>query len=432
MINEKEQLINDYEIWLAERKRVLPLDSKQRQQVEIIIKQYVLEIFKKSKEFVKNRDESGGWFKYRPFLEHPLISKYFMVLVANGDRNMGKSYSSKEEVRRVLDSGSKFMWIRNIDDEVSGQLRSDIEEGGWLTNLGLDYEGSSKMPNIIDKTGSTVGYYRALNTSSKLKSIDYPNTDLMVVEEFNEGNVSNKFFKLVKLLSTVFRNNPNGKLLLQSNYSTQHDDILQGLGMNAKALQAEDVLIFNWEIGSIIINIPRGVYHTAINDDKDIAYRASLGEFEVWKSQFGGGFRDEEPINLINEKDFTSVTPAFNIYHENVTARGEKSRLYGAYKMTLYHVYDSEGKKHSVLTRQNTPNNKPILIFDYLNKVRYPQAILLEASNLEHLINKWSKGQLKTTNLENHFLITSLFASALKVLARDEDILIEDIESVVS
>lgn len=429
---------DDYNKYLAERKQMLPETEEKRKEIEEEITLAVLKIWNAAKKDALSDNEDIGFFKYRPFFENELINKYFKIFGAVGDRNIGKTWSSREEIDDVIARQRRFMILRGIDDEVKAQLTSDMGDDGWLNDRGYDYEGELKSPTITKTfknpktqkivSKQTVGYYRPVNTSSKFKSVDFPNVDLMIYEEFPEGNVQNKFYKLVKLMSTVMRFNTNGRLILQSNYTDQYDDILQSLGLGSRKLTEKDFIHFNWEVGALIIFIPSGIYRKP-DSKKDIAYRAALGKYSVWKNQYGGGFATEEPVNIINESEIAAVEPEFNIYYVNSTLR-TANKAYGAYKMTLYHACDHDGNMHNILTEQQVPNDKPILIYDLLNKVQYPHAILMEIETLDSLLNHWNNGTLKTTSLDVHMKISALFASALKVLLKDEGN-IEEIENIV-
>ncbi len=426
--NEKD-LQNDYEMFLEERKAMIPLTKKERERVEEIIRFKILRIFKKNKEWSNGKDDNKGYFKYRQFREIEEIKNYFNIMMAIGDRNIGKSTSAQEEVDLVVKKGKRFMWLRNIDDEVKEQVNSDVGEDGWLTKRGWTFEGSAKSPTIITPNKVTLGWYRPVNTSSKFKSVNFPETELIVYEEFPEGNVKGKYFKFVKFASTTLRMN-QGYAIMQANFTDQQDEMLQSLGVGNKKLTAQDFVFFNWVVGAIIIFIPKGIYRQTKDKKKDLAYRASLGDQRVWKSQYGSGFSNEEPNNIINDNNFSSIEPVFNIYTGNAANRADV-RAYGAFKMTLYKVYDDEGNFHNVIAETLQPNDKPIFIFESLNKVMYPHAQMLEIDALENLLHHWSTGNLKTTSMAAHQRISVIFANALKVLKQDDEY-ITDIENIIS
>ena len=426
-----EEGLDDYQLYLNERKAMLPGTKEEREKIEVIVKLQILDIFKEAKIMASGDDDNLGYFKYRPFREISYIKDFFPIISVSSDRNQGKSYSSHEEITRVAAMKRRFMMIRNIDDEVKAQIDSDSDQDGWLTDLGWTNGASAKMPNIIDLHKQVVGYYRALNTSSKFKSVDFPKVDLIVYEEFNEVGISDKYMKFVKFVSSIIRFNPDGWAILQANYVNQQDEMLQALGVGGKQLDVKDFVIFNWEVGAILVFVPKGIYRKPKDQKKDLAYRTSLGKFDVWKSQFGGGFSNEEPINIVSENSFTSIKPVFNIYHQNVSSRTASGKEYGAFKMTLYKVYDDEGRMQNVLTTTKGSNNKPIFIYDYLNKIKYPHAHLMDIASLDNLIEEWNTGNLKTTEMKTHEAITAMFAVAKRALQADDEY-ISEIENIVS
>lgn len=420
---------NDYQRFLEERRALLP-EKSEMEHIEQVIRISILEVFKKNKLLSASDDMNVGYFKYQDYFAIDYIKDYFNIIVASGDRNIGKSYSSHEIARDVVSKKKKFMLLRNIDDEVKAQLSSDTLESGWLTGNGWTYKGNSKSPNIVDINESEVGFYRALNTSAKFKSTDFPDTELIIWEEFNAVKIQDGYEKFVKMLSTIMRHNPNGKAILQANYVDQNDGTLQALGIGSKQLTKKDFVVFNWEVGAILINIPKGIYRMVSNKKNDLAYRASLAKYDVWKSQYGGGFSNEEPVNIINEKSFLKVEPVFNIYHAKTDYLSPASTKYSAFKMTLYHVWDENGEQHNVLTQTIGSNDKPIFIFDHVNKIMYPHANLISWTTLESLITHWNSGNLKTIDVKNHAAIVALFAVANKIL-ENETFEITEVENMI-
>ena len=430
LISISDSLKDDYQIFLEERKSMIPLTQEERDLIESKIRLGVLQMFSRASELAKGDNQELGFFRYEDIFKIPYVNDYFNIFVANGDRNIGKSYSSQRMVRNVVKNGKKFMWWRNIDDEIKAQLKSDLN-GGWIAKLGWNFTGSAKMPDIVDLNHNIVGYYRALNTSAKFKSTDFPDTDIIIYEEYNAVSISDKPLKMIKMISTIQRFNPNLKVILQANYTDQNDDILQFLGIGSKKLTKKDIVIFNWEIGSIIINIPKNIYRKPKNKTTNVAYRASLGDYSIWKSQYGGGFANEEPVNIISEKTFASIKPVFNIFIFNSTTFNKNIKKYGAYKLTLYHVYDEMGKKHNILREMVGSNSKPIFVFDHLNQIKYPTAHLISLEALDGLIDEWNRGNLKTINTNTHEVITSILASGMKMLMQNKKE-IEEVENMIN
>lgn len=419
---------NDYEQWLKERQEILPLTKEGREQVESIIRIKILQILKQVKDdkLAYPDDKEVGWFKYKPYFEIEEIKDYFPIRVFSGDRNIGKSTSSREEMVSAVRNNGRFLFFRNIDDEVKEQVSSHEET--FLFPNGWTNAGSAKLPNIVDMQGNLVGWYRAMNTSAKFKSIDFPNTKLIIWEEFNEVKIQNPFMKFVKMVSTAQRHNPDCVALIQANYVDQFHEVLQALGLGYQKLTNKDIVAFNWEAGAIIVNIPKGIYNSTQKDkSKDLGYRASLTKYDAWKAQYGGGFSNEQPINIVEEKKIVAVEPQFNIYYQNTSSL---NKTYGAFKMTLYHAYDEDGKKHNILTETKGSNNCPIFIYDILNKILYPHANLMDIDSLDNLIYEWNIGNLKTTSLEVHSKITVLLANAKRALMRNEED-IEKIENII-
>lgn len=421
-----KDLQDDYDRFLEERRNIIDIPQEEKDKIEATIKLGLLRMWKQAKKDALGDDLNKGYFRYEDVFAIPYVEDHFNIFTANGDRNIGKTWSSRRVARDTVKTEKRWFWLRNIDDEIEAQVDSDkelfLDPNGWLQT------GKKHMPNIVDQNKNIIGFYRALNTSAKLKSIEFPEVDLLVYEEFNEVKIQHKYLKFIKLLSTIQRQNPKLKTILQANYVDQNDDVLQALGMGMKKLSKEDFVIFNWEVGALIINIPKGIYRQPKDKSKNTAYRASLATFDGWKSQYGGGFGNEEPINIINEADIFNVEPQFNIFTKNATS---VNAAYGAYKLTVYHVWDRDGKKHNVITTTKGTNDKQVFVYEYLNKIHYPTAEMISHEALMYLIQQWNTNNLKTTSIEVHAIISMIFAKALQIYDRDEND-IEDIENMVS
>ncbi len=406
----KKQLSN-WEQWKKEREEILQeLTDKEREIIEKEIKVEILKIFTKAKNAPDGDDLR--FFKYKPIRNIPHVKKWFKIMCVTGDRNIGKTTSAERECRDIVSAGKRFIKLRNIQDEVKECVVSDEEK--WLAPNNWSYTNrTSPNIHITGEVENIVGYYRDVNTIGKFKSIEFPDVDLILWDEFNTRvAVKDKFQKFVEFVTTVQRHRKNLSVILQANYVDQNDVMLQKLGVGIEKLDKNEFVKFNWITGSIVILVPKGIYES-VGDKKDnLGYRLSLADQKTYQSQYGGGFQPDTIGNVINMAKIANVDPIFNIYYNQYATND----TLGAFKMCLYDAFDKEGKRVLLLTELIEPNKVPIFVFDTFNEIKYPGTVLLEADKLDKIIALWQSEEIKTDSKETHHNITLLFSKAKSII----------------
>lgn len=414
----KDVIDSAYQKWLDARNEMLiGMTDKERELIENKIKLKILKMFKKRK---------GDYFHYSDFVFDSLISQHFNFIVTSGDRNIGKTTSAKSLARDIVNKGYRFEWMRNIQDEIKMLVKSDNDN--WFSKMGWTYDNLS-APNIYDMNDKLVGYYRDVNTVGKFKSIEFDNVALTIWDEFNSRvNVGEKFAKFAEHIVTVQRHREKYMCILQANFVSQHDEMLEKLGVGGEKLDNKNFVKFNWITGALMIFIPSGIYKSVSNDikkkKKNIGYRTSLNDQHVFQSQYGGGFQDAINTNIINQENISAFEALFNIYH-SVTISSLRSQ-----RLTMYKAYDKDGKPFNFLTNTKENNNKPIFVFDHINKIRYINSIILESTVLENLILAWRNNQIKTDSQTTYESIIKIFAAADKIIDKQKFV-INDVENLV-
>lgn len=412
-----------FEIFLEERaKRLNYLSEDKRKEIELKISIFVTKTFKD----IKNSKEEH-FFSYEPFLEHPLIKKYFMMYCFTGDRNIGKTTSSKKYASKVVANGKKFMMLRNIDDEVEQQANSD-EEHWWPSNA-FFRGGTSKMPNVENINEEIVGYYRAVNTIGKFKSIEFPDVWLAIYEEFNSEVRMQKgrFRRFSEFITTLQRHNSEMRLILQANYVNQDDEMLQKLGVGLEEISPTKLVIFNWITGALIVFIPKGIYKSTSNDEekerKYLGKGLALNDHETWVKQFGGRFVSHRRTNIINS---TNIVAIKDVMYNMCFSPVSNSDI----TLTMYRAYDKKNNLINYFTQQMGENEAPTLVFDNFSELKNINAIRLESDMLESLIIAWKNNEIKTDSSDTYDLIIRVLSNAKKVID-NSGFFIGEIENLV-
>lgn len=412
-IDDKE-IADSYEQWKNERKKILDLVSlSERELIEAKIKVEIVKMFRKRK---------GDFFYYEDLLSSELLRKYFKIIVCTGDRNIGKSTSAK----RIAEA-NKWIWLRNQRNELEAQVKSHIDSG-WFESNGWELEGgltSSSIDVVSTESEKIIGYYRDVNTIGKFKSIDFPETELIIWEEFNSPvKISNKFEKFATFVSTVQRHRPNMLAILQANYVDNTDEMLTKLGIPITKLSKDKFVFFNWITGAINIFIPKSIYKSIGEAKDNLGYRLSLNDHDVWKSQYGAQFSNEELLNIIDSNNFTWTEARYNIYFYSNIDRN-------TIKLTVYNVIDEDGIRHNFISNTRGANDKPTLVVDYISNARYPNSVLVNLNSLEVLVSAWHASKLCTDNIEVFSLLVKLLAEAKKQNENSSEKFISELEQIM-
>lgn len=321
------------------------------------------------------------------------VKKYFNIVIINGPRAIGKSYSTKQFLmNQYREHSERFVWLRNKDKQAEKNLSNDMffwREFGYHIFKGdmavvsiKNEERAVNAKNVKD----VAGWYVGVSTSSNTKSINYDGVRWINWEEYSDNTVvKDKYEKFTSLVSTIFRLRTDGIILMSANMISQSDPILARLGMNQKK-GVSDLLTFNWLAGSIIWNIPKNHYKKTTDGDV-LAYRLALsGGIDLYKQEYGGEFSSEYAHNIKTITSFKNVVDKYIIRYET-------------YKWMV--CYDTVAKEHYVVDWERRRKSK---VREYvINKKdynTYKQSIMIPYSVLRFLNVKWKREQLFTDEIK--------------------------------
>lgn len=154
------------------------------------------------------------WYDINTTLSHNAF-----INIVYGGRGRGKTYSAKlKGLNNYLKKGEKFAYVRRYQDEldlVKKGLFNDINKD---TGYNVYFEQNTyKLDNDI------IGYAIDLSTSHKLKSASYPDTNLIIFDEFVVDNSTNIHYlrnevrKFLDLVETIGRLRSNIKVVMFGN-----------------------------------------------------------------------------------------------------------------------------------------------------------------------------------------------------------------------
>lgn len=394
--------LTSFEKLVAQREELI---NKHSEKDRLMIEENIRAAFKAILE--RRRDD---YFNYDDFEEIPNIN-LFPIRTFTSDRNIGKSYSSFKQMQKVNDMGRTWIKMRNNQDEAKASANSDLHN--YFENK-VTMKGG-KNADVYAENGDLLGYYRDINTSAKYKSTDFPNVKLIIWDEFNSRvQVTDKASKFIEFVSTVIRFKKDVTIIAMSNYVNPNDEWL--LATQASEDENKEI-VFNWFSGTINFFIPSGIYKSVGDVTENLGYRLALTNPKLFKTQYGGEFAQDKPVNVRNFNDVIAYTPHYNIYYDDVAI---DTREYGAYRMTLITGYLRSGSSKLILLEQFEPNDKPIIVYDIKTLVRYPSAKLFDIETLAPLINKWFRNEIFTTDIATHKRIVKMFTLSIEKMRQDE------------
>lgn len=157
----------------------------------------------------------------------PLLSYNAQYNGCVGGRGLGKTYFFKRRsIRKALDLGRQFIYLRRYEKELAAaratffaDVSSEFPDWEFRTfgnkaqgsPVILDIEGESenaRKKREKERVWRTLGYFIALSTAQKQKSVSFPDVDDIIFDEFiiekgnlqyipEEVNVFNNFYSTV-------------------------------------------------------------------------------------------------------------------------------------------------------------------------------------------------------------------------------------------
>ena len=154
-------------------------------------------------------------------------------LVLLGERSNGKSYCAKSiAIQDAIDNGSQFIYLRRYDLDTKDSLCVSYFADLPVSNMTrgeyscIDvYRKGIYLANIDPETnkivrGQKIGYCHALSGAEHYKSLQFPTVKYILYEEFISFNgqyIYNESSALQQYVSTIYRNNRKGKVILIGN-----------------------------------------------------------------------------------------------------------------------------------------------------------------------------------------------------------------------
>lgn len=166
------------------------------------------------------------WYDKQAVLSY---NRFLNFILSN--RGGGKTFHfTKWAVEDFKKNGNQTMWVRRYDTELTDEKKGilvknrffdAVKKEGLFPDDELKIEGGSGMVN-----GEEAIIFVALSTSQQLKSVNFPNVNKIIFDEFLiKPGSSNSYLKaevelFLDLCETVFRTRDNGRAILLANNIT--------------------------------------------------------------------------------------------------------------------------------------------------------------------------------------------------------------------
>ena len=305
------------------------------------------------------------------------------TIIVESPRNNGKTTSGFNYINKYeLAYGHNFTWIRHLD------LQAQSSANHFKQRFGdLGYQVNTMDGIVKDNKNKIRGYFIALNASRKARSGIVFNdktlgikTDIIFFDEYNElenkTRGSELYKKLVQLVESIQRDNPNCLLVMLGNRDTPTNPFLHKLGV--KPLNDfSKTIVEHIDTGRGVVKLVRvGV------DDFHI-YRPKYSISATWASLddetsdylFAGKYFDKGLENVLNYKRFIhdSFKPCYNI---NVLGRN--------YVLGEFTHYDRPNESCYALCI-NAKYDAPAICFDNWANVLSPNATFLSDGSMKQI-----------------------------------------------
>lgn len=196
----------------------------------------------------KTKKSDEGLTYWTPYQLVPHMCQYYIVV---GERSNGKTFAMlKLILEDYFEHGFRSVYIRQMDIDITtnlmGQVYDDLVNKGVVRDVtggvwtDVVYKSRQWFLCYYDDDGNRVTdetpfmYARSISGAKHTKSITIPNARNIFYDEFinADGLIPNEFKNLVNIVSTTFRNSPDGRVWLVANTVDPHSNYytLFGLG----------------------------------------------------------------------------------------------------------------------------------------------------------------------------------------------------------
>lgn len=345
------------------------------------------------KEFYKNFLTGRKWtFNLWEIVQnkHPDTN----IILIEGPRGCGKTFGSQQLVKNdvLFKPGKRFSWIRNLQSQAEASLNSFVERfkeygvsGKYKDGLLIDHEENIKGNYIGLRAAARVRSGINFNVnyngidSDKLDELKNIKTDYIIYDEYNEFdiNFNNIYNKIVQLITTIERGNPDCLFILIGNRDSATNPFLHKLGVAPhKDFKKTKIEIVKNEFGQCEI------YRLGVDDIHIYRNKRSIANFLASKDPnlnrflIEGGFLFEGTENVLNYDVFIKPTfePKYKLIIEGV------EYFFGNF------VYENENKIALSINAAYDYDTDIVLALDnwsYLN----PKSVKTDDNTTKELVN---------------------------------------------
>lgn len=345
------------------------------------------------KEFYKNYLTENKWvFNLWEIVQnkHPDTN----IILIEGPRGCGKTFGSQQLVKNdvLFKPGKRFSWIRNLQSQAEASLNSFVERfkdygvsGKYKDGLLIDHEENIKGNYIGLRAAARVRSGINFNVnyngidSDKLDELKNIKTDYIIYDEYNEFdiNFNNIYNKIVQLITTIERGNPDCLFILIGNRDSATNPFLHKLGVAPhKDFKKTKIEIVKNEFGQCEI------YRLGVDDIHIYRNKRSIANFLASKDPnlnrflIEGGFLFEGTENVLNYDVFIKPTfePKYKLIIEGI------EYFFGNF------VYENENKIALSINAAYDHDTDVVLALDnwsYLN----PKSVKTDDNTTKELVN---------------------------------------------
>lgn len=228
------------------------------------------------------------------------------------ERNTGKTTGLLNLARHENTNGRKFVWIRDQKQEAEAVSRQFFERFG-----DFGYRLENKSGTLFDPLDRTMGHFLAVNARTA-RSGDVFNdkslgikTDLIIYDEYNNLEAVNtkQYQRVVQLIESVQRDNPDALLLLVGNRDTPNNPFLHKLGLKPEMdFTTTKTEFVEGKYGkALVVRVGTGEFRV-FRPNKSVSAFLSERDPNLERYILGGGFLELGLENVLNYKNWIKPT----------------------------------------------------------------------------------------------------------------------------
>lgn len=271
------------------------------------------------------KNKTKKWYSIEP-----IWKKGADYTIAFGQRSGGKTYSAlKVCLKAYKAKGIRFVYLRRWTDDVNTFACSTLIKQELIDEIfGDGYEIRVRNHTFIlvheeeylDKKGNQqtkeikedIGYAVAISEAKHRKGTNYPNTGIVLFDEFidmaGENVLANEYNKFENVISTIKRTN-NIRIIMLANTVSKYSEYFTKLGINPDKIEQGEVKEYLHPNGRAKVVVEYCPFNEEIGEEAGDLTNSKMISTGVWEIPPTDEIPSEENEHVVEKLLFTAYEP---------------------------------------------------------------------------------------------------------------------------